>query len=152
MWGDAISSRRHGNFITNTLEECPRTGTMIVHWVRKVCSRELTLFLVFMMFCSNFYILVCVKACSFHSSVVIGSMSLVIADLGVWKDILLCDKGMALHCLIIDLLLSCCSWPFGVNILYEMLHRVVEGVHQSWSSSWEHFKEICAIWCNPNQL
>jgi hypothetical protein len=37
---------------TKTLEECQRTGTMIIHWVRKVCSRELTLPLVFMMFCS----------------------------------------------------------------------------------------------------
>ena len=69
---------RWSYFITKTLEECLWTRMMIVHWVRKVCSRELTLLLVFMMFYSVFYILVGVKSCSFHSFVVIESMSLVV--------------------------------------------------------------------------
>ena len=63
---------------SNTLEEFPRIGMMIFHWVRKVWSRELKLLLVFMMFCSVFYILVGVKTYSFHSSIVIESMSLAV--------------------------------------------------------------------------
>ena len=63
---------------SKTSEEFPGTGTMIVHWVKKACSRELTLILVFMMFYSIFYILVGLKSRGFHSSVVIESMSLVV--------------------------------------------------------------------------
>lgn len=63
-----------------TLEECPRTGTMVVHWVRKVRIRLRSLYLIVMKCClvlcyGCLILLFC--SCSSLFSAVIGSISLV---------------------------------------------------------------------------
>ena len=77
-----------------TLEQCPRTGTMIVHWVRKVgISLSLSLSLsihtylyICMHLCVNIYIYIYIYVLtiflsfSFRSSAVIGSISLVVGS------------------------------------------------------------------------